>query len=56
MIGDTPYDIEAAQARGHPSDRAALRRLLDRHSPAGALEIFDDPGALLWYRRSRGDY
>jgi membrane protein len=57
MVGDTPYDVEAAARAGVGS--VALRsggHWTDRDL-AGAVGIFDDPGALLlyWLRRPAAD-
>jgi phosphoglycolate phosphatase-like HAD superfamily hydrolase len=54
MIGDTPYDIEAAHRAG--IDAIALRcgGYWSDSSLRGALEIFDDPQALLRYWRDGG--
>jgi len=47
MVGDTPYDIEAARRAG--VDAIALRcgGYWSDESLRGAIEIFDDPAALL---------
>jgi phosphoglycolate phosphatase-like HAD superfamily hydrolase len=52
LIGDTPYDIEAADRAG--IDAIALRcgGYWPDDSLRGAVKIFDDPQALLAYWRS----
>jgi HAD superfamily hydrolase (TIGR01509 family) len=52
LIGDTPYDIEAAERAG--IDAIALRcgGYWTDDSLRGAAQIFDDPQALLAYWRS----
>jgi HAD superfamily hydrolase (TIGR01509 family) len=54
LIGDTPYDIEAAGRAG--IDAIALRcgGYWDDESLRGAVEIFDDPAALLSHWRRAG--
>ena len=47
MVGDTPYDIEAASRAGVPTIALRCGGWWDDSALAGAVEIHDDPGALL---------
>lgn len=47
MVGDTPYDIEAASRAGVPAIALRCGGWWDEAALAGAVEIHDDPGALL---------
>jgi HAD superfamily hydrolase (TIGR01509 family) len=51
MIGDTPYDIEAARRAGIRSVALRCGGYWSDEELAGAVAIFDDPGALLAYWR-----
>jgi HAD superfamily hydrolase (TIGR01509 family) len=52
MVGDTPYDIEAASRAGIPSAALRCGGYWTDHDLRGALYIFDDPKDLLerWRR------
>ena len=56
LIGDTPYDIEAANRAGIRAIALRCGGYWPDSSLRGALEILDDPLALLSYCRSRRDY
>ena len=45
MLGDTPYDVEAA--RGPASTASASLRRLERPGLAGAVAVYDGPRDLL---------
>jgi phosphoglycolate phosphatase-like HAD superfamily hydrolase len=47
MLGDTPYDIEAAGRAGVPTIAFRCGGWWDDRALAGALAIYDDPAALL---------
>ena len=47
LIGDTPYDVEAADRAGIAAIALRCGGYLPDSSLSGALEIFDDPQALL---------
>jgi HAD superfamily hydrolase (TIGR01509 family) len=47
MLGDTPYDIEAAGRAGVPTIAFRCGGWWDDKALAGALAIYDDPAALL---------
>jgi phosphoglycolate phosphatase-like HAD superfamily hydrolase len=47
MLGDTPYDIEAAARAGVASIAFRCGGWWDDRALAGALAIYDDPAALL---------
>jgi phosphoglycolate phosphatase-like HAD superfamily hydrolase len=51
MIGDTPYDIEAARRAGIPSIALRCGGYWSDAELAGAVAIFDDPAGLLAYWR-----
>jgi len=51
LIGDTPYDIEAAARAGIGAIALRCGGYWPDSSLSGALEIFDDPGALLAHWR-----
>jgi len=58
MVGDTPYDVEAAQRAGIAVIALRCGGYWSDRDFAGALDVFDDPAALLahWQsgRSSRG--
>ena len=47
MLGDTPYDIEAAGRAGVPTIALRCGGWWDDAALAGAVAIYDDPAALL---------
>ena len=47
MVGDTPYDVEAANRAGIPAIALRCGRTWPDVDLAGAIAIFDDPAALL---------
>ena len=51
MIGDTPYDIEAARRAGIRSIALRCGGYWSDAELAGAVAIFDDPAGLLAYWR-----
>jgi HAD superfamily hydrolase (TIGR01509 family) len=51
MVGDTPYDIEAAARSGIGAIALRCGGYWTDHSLRGAREIFDDPEALLAFWR-----
>jgi len=53
LIGDTPYDIEAAQRAGIPAIALRCGGYWTDDRLAGAVGIFDHPEALLAHWRSR---
>lgn len=52
MVGDTPYDVEAANRAGIPAIAVRCGRTWPDVDLAGAIAIFDDPAALLDHWRS----
>ena len=55
MVGDTPYDIAAAQQAGVAAIALRCGGYWTDADLRGAIEIFDDPAAMLaWWRRSEG--
>jgi HAD superfamily hydrolase (TIGR01509 family) len=53
LIGDTPYDIEAARRAGIPAIAVRCGGYWTDRSLEGAAEVFDDPQALLAHWRDR---
>jgi len=53
LIGDTPYDIEAAHRAGIPAIALRCGGYWTDAGLSGALAIFDDPAALLAHWRDR---
>ena len=53
LVGDTPYDIEAAERAGIDAIAVRCGGYWTDNSLRGAVAIFDDPGALLSHWRTR---